>query len=104
MADGRGAERDLQRSLGLLEPLYQENPAEPAVVGDLADCYRGFGDLYASRSNWKEAQMDYQKSLDLWERWKQVGVSTVYDRHRREAVSALVARAAKLSSEKALSR
>ena len=65
------------------------------ILRDLADCHQGFGDLAASRSDWKQAQLEYQKSLDLWDRWKQVGTSSVYDRQRRDAAAGLVARAAK---------
>jgi len=98
MGDTAGAERDLQRSLGLLEPLYQANSRNLILLRDLADCYQGFGDLSASRSNWRQALGWYQKSLDLWGRWKQVGASSVYDRQRHDLAARLVAQAAKNSS------
>ena len=63
IGDTAGAERDLQRSLALLEPLYQANPRNLSLLRDLADCYQGLGDLSASRSNWKQAQGWYR--LDL---------------------------------------
>ncbi len=97
--DAAGAERDLHRSLELLEPLYRENPRKLTLLRDLADCYQGFGDLSARRSNWKQAQVWYQKSLDLWERWKQVGASSVYDRQRRDHAASLVVQASKNSSK-----
>jgi tetratricopeptide (TPR) repeat protein len=95
-----GAEKDLERSRALLEPLYQQNPRKLTLLRDLADCYQGFGNLSASRSNWKQAQTWYQKSLDLWELWKQVGVSSVYDHQRRDVATRLVALAAKNSTKK----
>jgi len=98
------AERDLQRSLGLLEPLHQANSRKLTLLRDVADCYQGFGDLSASRSNWKQAQVWYQKSLELWERWKQVGASSVYDRQRRDLAARLAAHAARNSSRNPSSR
>jgi len=99
MGDLDGAERDLQQSLGLLEPLYQENPHNLELLRDLADCYQGFGDLSEYRLNWRRAQADYQESLDLWERWRLVGKSGSYDRQRRERAALLVAQAAKHSAK-----
>jgi tetratricopeptide (TPR) repeat protein len=93
MGDHTGAERDLERSLGRLEPLYRANPRKLTRLRDLADCYQVFGDLHASRSEWKLARDWYQKSLELWERWKQVGASSVYDRQRRDFEARLVAQA-----------
>jgi serine/threonine-protein kinase len=104
MGDAGGVEKDLQRSLGLLELLYQQNPRKLMLLRDLADCYQGFGDLCASRSNWKQAQAWYRKSLDLWERWKRVGVSSVYDRQRGDHAASLVAQVAKKSSKSSPSR
>jgi len=98
MRDVGGAERDLQRSLGVLEALYRQNPRNLVILRNLADCHQGFGDLAAKRSDWKQAQLEYQKSLDLWERWKQIGASSVYDRRRRDLAGSLVVQAAKKSS------
>jgi tetratricopeptide (TPR) repeat protein len=96
--DAGGAERELQRSLGLLETLNRQYPRNLMILRDLADCHQGFGDLAASRSDWKQAQLEYQESLDLWDRWKQVGTSSVFDRQRRDVAAGLVAKAAKKSS------
>ncbi len=104
IGDSDGADRDLQRSLEFLEPLYQENPRKLTLLRDIADCYQGFGDLSASRSDWKQAWIWYQKSLDLWERWKQVGTSSVYDRKRRDLAARLVAQASQKSSRNSPSR
>jgi eukaryotic-like serine/threonine-protein kinase len=95
MGDNRGAEQDLGRALGVLEPLYRENPRNLKVLRDLADGHQGLGDLAASRSDWREACVQYQKSLDLWERWKDVGRSSVYDSRRRDIAAGLVVRAAR---------
>ena len=97
VGDTAGAEPDLERSLGLLEPLYQANPRNLTLLRDLADCHQGFGDLVARRSNWKQALRSYRKSLELWQGWKQVGVSSVYDRQRQDLAARLVAQAAKNS-------
>jgi serine/threonine-protein kinase len=94
MGDRTGAGQDLERSLGLLEPLYQANPRKLTRLRDLADCYRVFGNLHASRSEWPAAHAWYRKSLELWQRWGEVGTSSVYDRQRREAAALLVAKAA----------
>jgi serine/threonine-protein kinase len=102
--DDDGAERALQRSLGLLEPIYRENPRDLFALRDLAGCYEGFGDLAASRSDWRQARLQYQKSLDLWEHWKEVGVSSVYDRQRRDLAARLVERAARKTSRNPPSR
>ena len=102
MGDHAGAERDLERSLGLLEPLYRANPRKLTRLRDLADCYQVFGDLHASRSEWKLAHGWYQKSLELWERWKEVGASSVYDRQRREFAARLVAKATSISVDRSL--
>jgi hypothetical protein len=66
MGDEAGAERPL----GLLEPLYGANPRNPTALRDLADCYQVFGDIHASRSEWKIAHDWYQKRLEFWQRWK----------------------------------
>jgi hypothetical protein len=91
----RRTEQDLGRSLGILEPLFRENPHSLQALQNLANCHQGLGDLAASRSDWKRAELEYRKSLDLWERWKQVGTSSVYDRQRRDAAALLVASAEK---------
>lgn len=91
--DRAGAAQDLERSLGIVEPLYKENPRKLTRLRDLADCYQVFGDLYVSRSEWKPAQAWYQKSLELWDRWKQVGTSSVYDSRRRDAAAGRLAKA-----------
>jgi tetratricopeptide (TPR) repeat protein len=98
MGEGAGVERDLRRSLGLLETVYQANPRSLRLLRALAECYQGLGDLSASRSHWKQAHDWYQKNLELWERWKQVGVSSLYDRQYRDLAARLVAQAAKNSS------
>jgi tetratricopeptide (TPR) repeat protein len=101
--DPEGSERELQRALGLIEPLYRDHPRNLKLLRDLAECYQGFGDLSVRRSDWKQARVWYQKSLDLWERWKQVGASSVYDRQRRDLAARLVAQAAKNSSKNSVS-
>jgi hypothetical protein len=56
------------------------------ILRDLADCHRTKGDLAMGRLNWVDAQREYQKSLDLWQRWPQIGTSSLYDQQQREAV------------------
>ena len=89
------SERDQQRSLAILEKLYGENPRSLTLLRDLADSYKGAGDMAVNQSDWKQAQIQYQKSLDLWEHWGNVGTSTIYYRTQREAAARLVARAAR---------
>jgi len=91
--DRAGAAQDLENSRGILEPLYGENPQNLTRLRDLADCYQLFGDLYASRSEWKPAQVWYQKSLELWDRWRQAGSSSIYDSQRRDLAAGRVTNA-----------
>jgi serine/threonine protein kinase len=93
MSDARSAERDLTRSRQLLEAAYQENPNNLELLRDLADCYQGFGDLSSYGADWVRAKVYYQKSLDLWKNWSQIGISTIYDRQRRDVAAKLVVRA-----------
>jgi eukaryotic-like serine/threonine-protein kinase len=85
-----GAEQDLRRSENMLTKLSSANPNNLTVLRDLADCYRAKGDLAKSRSDWKKAQREYQKSLDLWQRWLQIGKSSVYDQRQRALATSLV--------------
>ena len=89
-----GARQDLDRSRSLLEPLFRANPRQLTRLRDLANCYQSFGDLSASRAEWIPARAWYQKSLELWDRWKQLGASSIYDRERRDLANRRVAEAA----------
>jgi len=82
--DASGAEHDLQQSQETLANLYRENPNNLMFLRDLADCYRGMGDLAARRSDWEGAKLQYQKSLQLWDHWTTIGKSTVYDQQQRQ--------------------
>uniref|UniRef100_Q021H2 Serine/threonine protein kinase with TPR repeats n=1 Tax=Solibacter usitatus (strain Ellin6076) TaxID=234267 RepID=Q021H2_SOLUE len=93
--DRDAAAGDLERSLSFLEPLYRDNPRQLTRLRDLADCYEVFGDLSASRSEWKAAEAWYQKSLRLWDRWKESGTSSIYDRAHYDLAARLVAGAAR---------
>jgi len=93
--NGDDTEKDLQQSQEILSRLYQENPNNLMLLRDLADCYRGTGDLAAQRSDWGEAQLEYQKSLRLWEHWTDIGKSTAYDQQRRQQASTLERNATK---------
>ena len=88
------AEEDLQRSENILSTLYQGNQNHLGILRALADCYRAQGRFAEHRSNWQEALSKYQKSLDLWQRWLQVGKSSVYDQRERRVAFALVQAAA----------
>jgi len=103
-AEAAGAEQDLARSMGILDPTFRANPRNLTALRYLADCHQGLGDLAASRSDWREAGLEYRNSRDLWDRWKQVGTSSVYDQTRRDRAARLVAGAAKKSSPTAYSR
>ena len=46
-------------------------------------------------ADWKAAQASYEKSLALWDGWKQLGSSSIYDRERRGSAARLVAYAAR---------
>ena len=85
-----GAKQDLSRSEEVLTNLLKDNANNLTVLRDLAECHRTTGDLAVGRSNWPEAQREYQKSLDLWQRWPQIGTSSIYDQHQRDAALLLV--------------
>ena len=89
------AEQDLEHSRTILEPLYRENSRKLTRLRNLAECYQAYGDLHAARSEWQPAQEWYRRSLELWDRWKQVGVSSIYDQQRRALTARLVAQAAR---------
>jgi tetratricopeptide (TPR) repeat protein len=84
------ADQDLQRSEDILVNLYKENPNNLTILRDLADCYSEKGNLAAHRSHWQDATMQYQKSLDLWQRWLQIGKSSAYDQRQRTTAAGLV--------------
>jgi eukaryotic-like serine/threonine-protein kinase len=87
------AEQDLSRSEDILAKLYIDNPNKLAVLRDLADCYRAKGNLAAVRFRWQDATRAYQQSLDLWQRWSQIGKSSIYDQRQRELAATLVRKA-----------
>ncbi len=87
------ADQDLQRSEEILVKLYKENLNNLTVLRDLADCYREKGNLDAHRSRWLDASREYQKSVDLWQRWPQIGKSSVYDQRQRQLAARLVRQA-----------
>jgi tetratricopeptide (TPR) repeat protein len=84
------ADQDLQRSEDILVKLYKENPNNLTILRDLADYHREKGNLAAHRSHWQDATMQYQKSLDLWQRWLQIGKSSAYDQRQRTTAAGLV--------------
>jgi eukaryotic-like serine/threonine-protein kinase len=87
------AEQDLSRSEDILAKLYIDNPNNLTVLRDLADCYRAKGNFAAVRFRWHDATRDYQQSLDLWQRWSQIGKSSIYDQRERELATTLVRKA-----------
>lgn len=91
----QAAAEDLDASRSILERLYAENPRKLVRLRDLAECYEAFGDLYASRLEWKTAHAWYQSSFEPWDRWKDLGVSSVYNQQRRDLAASRVARAAR---------
>ena len=88
--DSTDAERDLRRSEDMLTKLSNDHPGNLTILRDLADCHRAKGDLAARSSQWKDAQHEYQQSLGLWQRWLQIGKSSIYDQTRRAVAASLV--------------
>jgi tetratricopeptide (TPR) repeat protein len=84
------ADQDLQRSEDILTKLFKENPNNLTILRDLADCHRVKGELAVDRSNWQDAKREYQKSLDLWQHWLEIGKSSVYDQRQRKLAADLV--------------
>lgn len=95
LGDAAGAEKDLQQSEQVLSGLHKEFPNTLLFLRDLADCYQAKGDLAAHRSDWQAANLQYEKSANLWEHWTDIGKSTVYDQQRRQQASAAVRNASK---------
>lgn len=91
--DLQGAEHNLQQSEQVLTALRQENPKTLLFLRDLADCYKEQGELAARRSDWQTAKLRYERSTDLWNRWTEIGSSSVYDHRRRQQAFSLVRRA-----------
>jgi eukaryotic-like serine/threonine-protein kinase len=88
--DTVAAQRDLSRSEEMLAKLYKDNPNNLTILRDLAYCYREKGDLAAQRSRWQDANREYQKNLDLWQRWLQIGKTSVFDQRQRALAFSLV--------------
>jgi serine/threonine protein kinase/tetratricopeptide (TPR) repeat protein len=84
------ADQDLQRSEDILTKLFKENPNNLTILRDLADCHRVKGELAVDRSNWQDAKREYQKSLDLWQHWLEIGKSSIYDQRQRKLAADLV--------------
>jgi serine/threonine protein kinase len=89
------AAQELRRSEDILVKLSKENPNNLTILRDLADCYREKGNLAARRSNWQDAKREYQMSLELWQRWPQIGKSSVYDQRQRQLAAGLLRQAGK---------
>jgi tetratricopeptide (TPR) repeat protein len=88
------AQQDLQRSKQILVSLFQQHPNNLMILRDLADCYRARGNLAAQQANWPQALREYQKSLDLWEKWLQIGKTSAFDQEQRHLAASLVHNAA----------
>jgi tetratricopeptide (TPR) repeat protein len=84
------AEQDISQSEAMLTKLYKDNSNNLKVLRDLADCYRAKGNLAARRSRSQDATRAYQQSLDLWQRWLQIGKTSVFDQRQRELALHLV--------------
>lgn len=84
------SENDLAKSEEILTKLYHENSNNLLTLRELADSYRVKGDLMVGRSKWRDAELAYQKSLELWNNWTRIGKSSVYDQREREIAARLV--------------
>ena len=78
----------------MLTKLSSEYPSNLTILRDLADCHRLEGHLAKRHFNWENARREYQKSLDLWQRWLQIGKSSIYDQRQRTLAISLVKSAA----------
>lgn len=85
-----GAAQDLQRAKQILDDLLQQSPRNLQVLQHVAECYREMGSLATYRHNWPEATTNYQKSIELWDRWPKIGTSTTYDQGQRGIVARLL--------------
>jgi tetratricopeptide (TPR) repeat protein len=92
--DAWGAQQRYEEALAVLRGLAAPNSNRTIWQRALADCYERMGKLYAALGansktpttqriqHWQEALSWYQKSQDVWERWDQLAVSSVFNEQR----------------------
>ena len=101
--DLAGAEAHSRLALAIADAGVAAHPSDSGSLWRLADSYSDFGKLHAALASrprlapakrverWREARAWYQKSLDVWDRWNQQTVSTVFNITRREQVARALA-------------
>ena len=101
--DFDGALTALRRALAFAQADQAAKSAEPVPLWRLADCYQRFGACYEElgrrarqpeerRAARKQASDWYQKSLQQWDAWPRLAVSSVFNTTRRNRVAQALAR------------
>lgn len=98
-----GALTALRGALAFAESEKAAKPDDVKALWRLADCDQRFGHYYEALARhvkepaerhaaWKEACDWYQKSLQQWDEWPRLAVSSVFNTTRRETVAQSLAR------------
>jgi len=103
--DFDGALIALRAAQAFAEAEKAAKPADVRALWRLADCYQRFGACYEAQASHsrqpeqrraanEQASDWYQKSLQQWDEWPRVAVSSVFNTKRRESVAQDLARCA----------
>jgi tetratricopeptide (TPR) repeat protein len=101
--DFDGALTALREALTFTESERAAKPADMRALWRLADCYRRLGQYHealagrarqpaARRLAWEQARDWHRKSLQQWDEWSRLAVSSSFNTTPREAVAQAVAR------------
>jgi serine/threonine protein kinase/tetratricopeptide (TPR) repeat protein len=101
--DFDGALIALREALAFAESEKSAKPDDIRALWRLADCYKRFGQYYEAlarrakqpderRAIWTQARDWHQKSLQQWDEWPRLAVSSVFNTSRRDAAAQALAR------------
>jgi tetratricopeptide (TPR) repeat protein len=101
--DFEGARRSLQEALTFAEAEKAAKPDDVRALWRLADCYQKFGQYHEALANHARQPEErraarqqtcdwYQKSLQQWDAWPRLAVSSVFNTTRRERVAQALTR------------
>jgi tetratricopeptide (TPR) repeat protein len=85
--------RHYQSALEIGQALLPERQQDPALLRDLADCYRSLGRFYEQR-DCRQARDWHRKDLETWAEWPRHFPSTGVDQRRREGAARNLGRCA----------
>ena len=101
--DLEGALMALRAALAFAEAEKASKPSDVRALWRVADCYRRFGACYEAqairarppeerRAARQQAKDWYQKSLQQWDEWPRLAVSSVFNTTRRDSVARALTR------------